>query len=350
MKNLFFFLAFVTCLACKKDDNVVDPEIRIQAKTYNEVIKLIDEKYIEAAIQTPNEEGALGRNKSAYFHVRFQLGMNTISDFALTQERIDALEATAKAIDYAFEHQRLEGDFELVVPEELQELGEPLEAELASGVAFFGSSLGLSLVSLSQSDWYNSSTETAASKTAIEGYDSKFQLMLNYLKESKAMLFEIDADAPNRLLFNAVAFYSLGLYLSDKDAKSIALDFAEKALLLQDQNQGYFIEGGGWDSSYNGVANQLGLELYMLLETSDLKNRLKNALEKSAQWQVSRIKSSGEINTEGNTRVFEGGESFLGSEKGVDYTKTAKSLLYLSVLTDDPQFEEVAENTLSFYE
>ncbi len=350
MKHHFYLISFVLLTSCKSNDAIQVDHIDLLEMTYNQAIASIDEKYIRGGVLAPNEDGAIGRNKESYFHVRFQLGMNTISDFAIAEKRVDALEATVQAIGYAFSHQKPTGDFELSIPEELQGLGEPTEADLASGVSFFGSSLGLSLLSLSRSTWYSDSIETQDSKIVIDGYTTNIQSMLDYLKASEEMLLEIDKAAPNRLLFNAVAFYSLGTYLSDNEAKSIALSFTAKALALQDTSNGYFIEGGGWDSSYNGVANQLGLELFMILEPSKLKDNLKQAIEKSARWQLSRIKDSGEICTEGNTRVFDGGESFLGEEKRVDYAKTAKSLIYLSALTDNPEFTEIADQILNYYD
>ncbi|MEM6799889.1 MAG: hypothetical protein AAF696_00720, partial [Bacteroidota bacterium] len=61
------------------------------------------------------------------------------------------------------------------------------------------------------------------------------------------------------------AFYSLGMYLEDEEALLIGLDFAKNAFRQIDREAGYFIEGGGWDSSYNGVALQLGFEFLALL-------------------------------------------------------------------------------------
>ena len=346
--QIILILFSLVLLNCRKDDSVREMMPNLSnAKTYNDVIVDINDELIEKGVASFNDEGAIGRNINGYFHVRFQLGMNTISDLAITRERTDALEATVKAIEYAFSYQKPEGDFELLIPEELSELGEPLEADLASGVAFFGSSLGLSLFSLSQSTWYNS-PEIQPLRERITSKNEQFLSMLNYLKSVKQMLFEIDAEAPNRLLFNAVAFQSFGLYLDDNESIAIAADFANDVLQLQ-HDDGYFIEGGGWDSSYNGVALQLGLELYMILEGSELKTSLGSALLKAARWQTSRILSSGEINAKGNTRVFPGGEAFLGQEKGIDYAKTAKSMIYLSVLTQDDSFETLALQILDFY-
>ena len=349
MKYLLASLTILFFSSCSSEALEIPDTIDINHKTYNSTISSIPDSSLEAALTVPDQDGAIGRNQEGYFHVRFQLGMNTISDLAVVQNRLDALTATLQTIEYAFSFQRAEGDFEVAVPANLSGLGDPTEGDLASGTAFFGSSLGLTLLSLSNSSWFTNRPETATQRGVLESYSSDFQQMLDYLKRSKSLLFEIDRAAPNRLLFNAVAFHSLGTYLSDQEAIEIARDFTVDALSLQDDSLGYFIEGGGWDSSYNGVALQLGLELYMISDPSDLRSRLKNALEKSAQWQLTRILNSGEINQEGNTRVFEGGESFLGNEKGIDYTKTAKSLMYLSILTGDSKFEDLASRVLDFY-
>ena len=349
MKSLLSLLFTVALVSCKRPEMISPNTVELGHRTYNQVITSLDASSLESAVQVPNEDGALGRNKEAYFHVRFQLGLNTLSDLAIAEERLDALDAVVRTIQYSFTYQLADGGFELSIPEELSHLGAPLEAELVSGTAFFGSSLGLALWSLSNSEWFQESATTASQKTIIQSYIVNFQRTLNYLKEHKETLLEIDKEAPNRLLFDAVAFQSLGRFLSDQEALDIAEDFAELALELQDDSVGYFIEGGGWDSSYNGVALQLGMELFMIMEDSTLRVQLQRALQKSVEWQLSRILDSGEISQEGNTRVFDGGEAFLGEEKGVDYAKTAKSFIYLSVLANDTTFRDVAERILEFY-
>ena len=349
MKTLLILLLAAASISCNSSEAISPSAVEFSHQTYNEVIASIDLPSLEAAAMVPDEEGALGRNKEAYFHVRFQLGLHTLSDLAIAQKRLDALDATVRAIQYSFDHQLTDGGFELNIPEELSHLGSPLEAELVSGTAFFGSSLGLSLLSLSNSAWFQESEETASQRDLIQSYVPNFQRTLDHLKANKSVLLEIDQSAPNRLLFNAVAFQSLGLFLSDQEAISMAEEFTSLALELQDA-LGYFIEGGGWDSSYNGVALQLGLELFMILEDSSLRAQLHQALQKSVEWQLSRVLDSGEISQEGNTRVFEGGESFLGKEKGIDYAKTVKSFIYLSVLGNDATLHAMAQKILDYYD
>ena len=176
--------------------------------------------------------------------------------------------------------------------------------------------------------------------------------MLDYLKTKVDVLNEVGANAPNRLLFKAIAFYSLGTILNDDVAKEMGPDFVEKALMQRNPTAGYFIEGDGWDSSYNGVAVKLGFELFNLIpvgSSQNMKDRLEQAVTCATDWQKSRVLDTGEISTEGNTRVFPGGEAFLGNEKSVDVIKTVKALFYMATLSDNNEYEILAQKVLEYY-
>jgi len=93
----------------------------------------------------------MSRNRDGYFHVCFQMGISLQADLPVYNENTQALEYAIKSIEYAFQHQTSNGDFQFVVPPDLS--GEtPNEADLASGVSFFLSSLGLVLNTLDQSN------------------------------------------------------------------------------------------------------------------------------------------------------------------------------------------------------
>ena len=163
----------------------------------------------------------------------------------------------------------------------------------------------------------------------------------------------IDGQAPNRMLFNAIAYYGLGDLLGDEQAKTMGLGFAKAATEQTNPEEGYFIEGGGWDSSYNGVAAALGFELFTLLNDAThatFKEQLQEVLLAATNWQKSRILTTGEISTQGNTRVFSGGERFLGNEKSVDVIKTVKAFFYRSKLASDPEFEKLGLKIIAFYQ
>lgn len=107
------------------------------------------------------------------------------------------------------------------------------------------------------------------------------------------------------------------------------------------------------DSSYNGVAIKLGFELYTLFKDQSaftLKNELEKAMSCATDWQASRVLPSGEISTEGNTRVFPGGEAFLNNEKGVDVIKTVQAFFYMNSLANDTRYRVLAEKIMAYYQ
>jgi len=180
-----------------------------------ELIDEFDESILQgiASIDVPNSEGAMGRNKNGYFHVRFQTGLSAQADYAVHSESTQALEYAVKAIEYAFEYQLEDGNFDLIVPESLA--GQtPGEADIASGVSFFLSSLGLALNNFEESSWYNSSA-LSAYKNRVETLRPKIESAATWLLTQKDVLGVADQNAPNRLLFNALAFYSIGKWLNN---------------------------------------------------------------------------------------------------------------------------------------
>ncbi|MEQ8924687.1 MAG: hypothetical protein RLO81_02675 [Fulvivirga sp.] len=353
MNNTLLTLLLFFSIACSdKQDIVLHTNSISDILTYNQLLQQIGKERLYRSVEEPNVDGSLGRNKDGYFHVRFQINMTTISDYVIVSEDIQALETLYATIAYAFQHQESDGGFELVVPEEILNASyytPPGPGDLLSGTAFFASSLGLTLMSLDNSQWYNQSAQTRGVREAITFMRPQFENMLNYLMSGSEILIQMDAQAPNRLLFDALAYYSLGEYLTRNDAIALAHEFMHAALAQTDTVEGYFIEGGGWDSSYNGVAIKLAMELYLLTEDTETKVLLKSGFLDATVWQLSRISANGEISTEGNTRVYEGGESFLGAEKGVDYVKVAKALLYFGYLTCEPAIVELGDAVIDYY-
>ena len=320
---------------------------------YEDLIRGIDSNLLLQAVEQPDPEGALSRNKEGYFSVRFQMNMPKLTDLALVSERMDALDEFRKTIGYAFSHQNENGSFQLNPPEELVNdpaIQLPVKADSISAITFFSYALGISLNALSESQWYAKSHSISASRNEISSHNPNIEKTLLYLMDNKQILKQADFKAPNRLLFNAIAFYSLGTHSGHAEAQSSAIEFLDMALNLIDGKEGYFIEAGGWDSSYNGVAIKLGLELYSMLPVSHpFKEPLEKALICAVKWQESRILSSGEISTEGNTRVYPGGESFLSEEKKVDVEKTVRAFYYFSVLTGKQEYHELADRIVGYY-
>ncbi len=363
MKYLAIILLFnlIGGTSCDNKNNSLDQETCTISDlnrnlNYNDLVSAIPRNIIEALVERPDANGAIGRNRDGYFHVRFQFEMTRLTDYGIKLQSEEAVFEYLKNLNYSFSYQKPEGDFQFVAPNEfLNDLDyqPPSEGDLASGTAFFAYSVGISLITLNQSQWYSDSNALNGLRSEIEALNPNIQNMLDYLKSNADLLDVVDANAPNRLLFNAIAFYSLGTILNDDVAKNLGIDFAEKAFMQRNNTIGYFIEGGGWDSSYNGVAVKLGFELFTLIPNGSVqivKDELEQAVTCATDWQKSRILATGEISTEGNTRVFPGGEEFLGNEKSVDAIKTVKALFYMATLSDKNEYELLALKVIEHYE
>jgi hypothetical protein len=348
-------LALLT--SCNRKDEPIQDKGNYQCQTIpiqnnltrNQLLQSFDSNILQglASVDIPNIEGAMGRNKNGYFHVRFQVGILGQSDYAVAKQNSQALEYAIKSIEYSFAQQLPDGNFNLVVPTNLANQI-PNQADLASGVSFFIASLGLALNNFEQSTWYNSGT-MASYKNRIELLRPKIALAANWLVAQKNILEIADQNAPNRLFFNAVAFYSLGTWLGDENLKSVGVSFAHLGIAKK-QAEGYFLEGNGWDSSYQGVALSVGFNLYSILPNDlSLKNKLWDCLSCASDWQKSRILESGEISTQGNVRVYAGGESFLGQEKQVDWIKSMIGLFAMGYYSNQNTFVLTANKVKSFY-
>lgn len=241
----------------------------------------------------PNKAGAIGRNKKSYFHVRFQRGMHHVADYGIVSKRVDVIERFVLAAEYAMQHQLASGDFSVEIPSELQSMGKPSDTDRVSGVAFFTASLGLGILALDTNTWFMTSPSSKGLRDRLSTLKPKLKSTLSFLKQNQSLLEAADRHAPNRLLFDAIAFISLGQILNDSVSKEIGVVFTNAAIRQIHEN-GYFIEGGGFDSSYNGVATALALRL-ALLDQEGIN--LKAIGGKAIAWQKGRVLATGEIST-----------------------------------------------------
>jgi hypothetical protein len=344
-------LCFLFGVNCTSEENKVtscDKDLISESDNFHELILSLPDYIVSGLTKNPDSNGALGRNLDGYFHVRFQMDIGFLSSYTSYFKSDDALQKFILATEYSFDRQKPEGDFELVIPSNLEYLGPPSQVDLVSGTSFFISAMGSSLVLLKQSPWFTNRPNDAL-KQRLNALTSKFQLALNYLKTQKEVLKNYDIAAPNRLFFDALAFYSLGSYLNDSEGKAIGLEFIELALTKQD-SAGFYIEGDGFDSSYNGVSLRLGLVLLGILPSQDeVYGRLKKSLSCSVQWQASRVLETGEISLAGNTRVYPGGEDFLGSAKEIAWVESLLAFYFTYSFSADKSYEKLSKKIELFY-
>lgn len=294
----------------------------------------------------PNAEGALGRNRPAYFHVRFQLGISPLADAAVLAKRPDLAADAVRALAYSARFETGNGDFQLQIPAGMR--GTPNPGDLASGRAFFLSDAGSALHALSGSEWFRQHPATDSLRRRVAALRPVYARALNRLVADSAVLRRVDARAPNRLFFDALAYTALGSWLDDSVALRLGVEFSERALALQ-RPEGWFVEGDGWDSSYQGVALIRGWRIWHLLADSEHAEVLGAALDRGTRWYASRVLPTGEISTQGNTRVYPGGESFLGQEKRLSWIDGMKALYAASAARESSVWLAVGERVQRHY-
>ena len=287
--------------------------------------------------QVPDANGAMGRNRSGYIHARFQFRMHYLVEYTLKKGDLRGVELFLRALEYTFQFQKPAGDFEFHVPDGLAD--SPTPAELASGTAFFMASAGMGLWQIQRSTYLE-----AIPKAEWVSIIKQSKRAMAYLASSFSALVAIDDDAPNRLFVNALAFSSFGHILEDENLLQMGSYFKDLALASQSAD-GFFIEGGGYDSSYNGVSIAIG---FRLLKINPNDHELEVALCKASQWQGSRVLKNGFVRWDGNTRVYPGGEDFLGTEKSIDYAHCLDGLASAWIWTQDPFFWDTANRVLDY--
>jgi hypothetical protein len=321
-----------------------------------EVLSKLDISLLERLARgvVPDTNGAMGRNKNGYFHVRFQLGFSETVAYGLMKEDPVMVEYGVRAMEYAFRHQNADGTFQLIVPEDLkaQISSDPqtVEATQASGVAFFYSDVGRALLLVRESQWFETSKDTVNLRSRIEKLGPRIAKSLTKLADQAPILEKADLRDTNRLFFDASAYYLVGSWLNNQRAINLGLDFMNKGI-AQQRADGVFIEKGGHDSSYQLTSLGRIFYIYLHLQPQEehLRVQLWQVLSKGLAWEASRVLPTGEISTKGNTRVYPGGEQFLGHEKGVDPKGAVVGFEYYRAMTGDTRYSQLVDKILKYY-
>ena len=143
----------------------------------------------------------------------------------------------------------------------------------------------------------------------------------------------------NRLLIAAKAFGLCGIVLDDEQLKDSSSRLVKAALARRDKD-GVFTERGGRDSSYNAVSILMAQHLSLYLPNEQLDAAMKPAMD----WQLTRIKPTGEVMVEGNTRTGVGKELSpdSGRPKNVNYNEVAQTLWYYGALHNQPEVMDLS--------
>ena len=294
----------------------------------------------------PDQDGAVGHNQQGYISVAFQRYSSEPIIYGVETKNVRLIETGVRAFEYAFAHQNPDGSFPYNPP---HAVSTPTAADIASPVAGFYSDFGHSLLLLQDCEWFQKSEETANLRLRLNQLLKPATTSLIWLMGQQAALRHYDLKTTNLLFLDAAAYYFAGKALKHSDAVKLGESFTR--LALQQQTEvGFFWEKGGYDSSYQSVSLRLALWLYANLQSGavSLKRNLWIAIEKGIGWELTRILPTGEVLTEGNARVYSGGEKYFSKEKGVDYIQVILALNYYSKLSGDLVVQRVADQVLTF--
>lgn len=174
--------------------------------------------------------GAVGRNRGGYIAVSFQrAGLDHIV-LGLATKDPARIETGLRAFRYGFDRQQPDGGFPIEA-RGIRRDKAPSAGDRASSAAFFLSGAGTGYRLLGASRF----AEVASAELAVA--EASLRRAGTWLLAQQAVLLDSDRQAPNRLLFDALAFTSLGQLLDDAVLPQAGRQFYDAALALQRLDQ-----------------------------------------------------------------------------------------------------------------
>jgi hypothetical protein len=258
----------------------------------------------------PDENGLVGHNRDGFRSPELQRGAMQLMLRSVVAGERKGLEAGWRAIDATFEHQTELGHF--------ARDGGPVGGP--SAVAFWLCDLDQAVLVLRESEYADEYKER------IDKLLPKIQKAARWLAQEKyrERLKREDAETPNRLLFDGLAYGFSGLLADDKELQSYGREFVDLAMKQYRESDGVFLEKGGHDSSYQAVA-----ALKLLVWTTYFPDeKLEAAARKAVRWEIGRVKPDGEVEVAGNTRTGLKQEKWMGNYKEVNLSEVTFCLLY----------------------
>jgi hypothetical protein len=271
----------------------------------------------------PDANGAMDRNKNGYIAVAFQ--KHALDIFHAGDERsADCLKDVGETgIDYGYSKIKPDGSFEGYYQGQELPFADQLNAS-----AFFLQTASLSHYSRSMPE-----------------HLSAMDLAITWLGNNANALYLQDQHATNRLSIDAAAFIFTGKILNIPQLTSIGYQFLGVVFNLQ--TGGIFPENGGFDSSYQAVTILMLEYIWLNLPANERPSELYDAMADGIDWELTRIKPSGEVIAEGNTRT-NGQEVFLGVPKTINYPQVVTALALWHEISGDQQARVAAEKVFDY--
>lgn len=278
----------------------------------------------------PDENGMVAHNHDGFHSPELQRGAMQLMLRSIAAENRKGIDAGWRAIDATFDHQTEIGNF--------ARDGGPVGGP--SAVAFWLCELDQAVLVLRESKF------AAEYKDRIDALVPKIHKAARWLAQEKyrTRLLREDAETPNRLLFDALAYSLSGLLTNDQDLQKVGHEFVEAAMKLYRDSDGVFLEKGGHDSSYQAVA-ALKLQVWLTYFPDE---KLKSAAEKAVKWEIGRVGPDGQVDVAGNTRTGLNQEMWQGNYKDVNLSEVTFCLLYHYARTGNEESLAAAKRIVEY--
>lgn len=267
-------------------------------------------------------DGAAERNIPDYLAVAFQRSALWLLERGIVERRETYVDATVRAMEYAFRKQTPDGYF-------ANALGVPPANGVESDSFFMQSFARTYLIvgATSYRDRY---------LPRLDALQPQAARAMAWLSANRSALVAAAQSAPNRLLFDAAAFILNARVLGDPSLLPTGYDFVRRGLAMQ-LADGSFVEGGGYDSSYQATSLGLLAVIIPFIADPEVQALVKSALWSGLAWEKTRILPTGEVLVDGNARTGMGQESLLGKPKEVNYAEVAFALIFAGKALPDPE-------------
>lgn len=287
----------------------------------------------------PDTNGFTGGNRTLgrWLEAGPQRGSCRAVIAAVVADNLQAADDAWRGIDLAFAHQRADGGFEATTRPNGQS-AQPF-APAVETAFFFLQELGRALLVI------RDSPHRAHFEARIAALEPKLRRACAFLESGYDTVIPNHGHAVNRVIIAAKAFGTCGLVLADERSVDRARQLMKFALTRRD-DAGVFLEKGGRDSSYNAVSILFGEVLALHLPLPEFEA----ALPAAVAWQISRVRTDGEIESTGNTRTGVGKEpGYDGQAKQVNYAEVILALTIYGLAHDDPAALAAAERAFQYY-
>jgi hypothetical protein len=357
VRPIIFGAGAMAALAALLATGVVDkglvppaPEVRTENMTPVALPSLYDADEIIAtrhrseamAVAVPGAaidgKGLIGRNRDygRMISPRLQLGAGAALRIGLHTDPQMAADGF-RAVEVGTEAIAPDGEVVSIKPPDAPAGAQLSAGDRASGAAFFMADACPAMLALQADPKAGDIADAARQEAVVAALDRGLTWLMTHADDLQAA----DGAAPNRLLYDALAYHGCGVLAGNAEARRLAARFVSLAL-AEARQDGVFVEDGGADTTYQAVSVRLALDLLLTGYDGPDAARLNTAWQSGAQWLGTRIMADGRIDSTGNTRTCQGGERFLGREKKVWPPGIYGALIYAAELIPDAGLADAA--------